>query len=235
MSSSTQSVIAVTGARKGIGRALCEHYLAEGHQVIGCSRSESDLSDPSYTHYLVDVANEVEVKKMFSTIRKAFGRLDVLVNNAGIASMNHVLLTPASTVTKIFDTNVLGTFICMREAVKLMKRTGYGRVVNMATVADPLKLEGEAAYAASKAAVVKLTEITAREVASLGITVNAIGPTPIQTDLIRSVSEEKIASLIKRQSIHRLGEYRDVINVIDFFIRPESDFVTGQTIFLGGV
>ncbi len=235
MVSSEQRVIAITGARKGIGRALSEHYLQEGARVIGCSRSESDLSHADYTHYQVDVANESDVKKMFSGIRKTFGRLDALVNNAGIASMNHVLLTPVSTVNKIFDTNVVGTFVCMREAIKLMKRQTHGRIVNMATVADPLKLEGEAAYAASKAAVVKLTEITAREVADMGITVNAIGPTPIQTDLIRSVSKEKIDSLLQRQAIHRLGEYRDVINVVDFFLRDESDFITGQTIYLGGV
>ena len=235
MSDSEQRVIAITGARKGIGRALCEHYLEQGHKVIGCSRSESDLEHPDYLHFQVDVASESDVKKMFSGIRRTCGRLDALINNAGIASMNHVLLTPTSTVSKILDTNVIGTFNCMREAIKLMKRNRYGRIVNMATVADPLKLEGEAAYAASKAAAVKLTEITAREVADMGITVNAIGPTPIQTDLIRSVSKEKIDRLLQRQAIHRLGEYRDVINVVDFFLGDGSDFITGQTIYLGGV
>jgi 3-oxoacyl-[acyl-carrier protein] reductase len=83
--------------------------------------------------------------------------------------------------------------------------------------------------------VVSLTQILARELAPYNITVNAIGPTPIETDLIRSVSKEKIAALLQRQAVQRLGEFRDVTNVIDFFIRPESDFITGQTVFLGGV
>ena len=116
-----------------------------------------------------------------------------------------------------------------------MQRRRFGRIVNFATVATPLKLEGEAIYAASKAAVTSLTEVLARELADFGITVNAIGPTPIRTGLIAGVPPEKLDSLIARQAIRRFGEIRDVINVIEFFLRPESDFVTGQTVFLGGV
>jgi 3-oxoacyl-[acyl-carrier protein] reductase len=116
-----------------------------------------------------------------------------------------------------------------------MQRRRHGRIVNFATVATPLKLEGEAIYAASKAAVISLTQIMARELADFGITVNAVGPTPVATDLIRSVPKNKIDAVIARQAIHRIGEYRDVLNVIEFFVKPDSDFVTGQVIFLGGV
>jgi 3-oxoacyl-[acyl-carrier protein] reductase len=149
--------------------------------------------------------------------------------------MNHALLTPAATVERILNTNVLGTFLFCREAAKLMRKKKTGRIVNFVTVAVPLKLDGEAIYAASKAAVVSLTEVLAREFAAFGITVNAIGPTPIKTDLIRNVPEDKIDALLKRQAIERFGEYRDVENVIEFFVRPESDFVTGQILYLGGV
>ena len=116
-----------------------------------------------------------------------------------------------------------------------MMGTGRGRIVNFATVATPLKLEGEAIYAASKAAVVSLTEVLARELGPFGITVNAVGPTPVKTDLIRSVPAEKMEALLDRQAVRRYGEFRDITNVTDFFLRPESDFITGQVIYLGGV
>jgi 3-oxoacyl-[acyl-carrier protein] reductase len=116
-----------------------------------------------------------------------------------------------------------------------MQLRRYGRIVNFVTVAVPLKLEGEAIYAASKAAVISLTEVLAREFADFGITVNAIGPTPIKTDLVRGVPPQKLDALVQRQAIKRYGEPKDVINVVDFLVEPASDFVTGQVIFLGGI
>ncbi len=160
---------------------------------------------------------------------------NALINNAGIASMNHCLLTPLQTVQNILNTNVGGTFLFCREAAKLMQPRHNGRIVNFTSVAVPLKLQGEAAYAASKAAVIALTQVLAREFAEFGITVNAVGPTPVRTDLIRGVPVEKIDRLIGLQAIPRFGEYRDIINVVDFFISPASDFITGQVLFLGGI
>lgn len=229
-------VMLITGTSRGIGKYLVEHYLARDFQVIGCSRSPATHEPVSgYLHFQLDVSDEVAVKMLFAEINRDFHRLDILINNAGIASMNHVLLTPAQTARNILETNFVGTFLFCREAARLMKKKGFGRIVNFATVATPLRLEGEAVYAASKAAVLSFTEIIARELAPFGITANTVGPTPIRTDLIRSVPPEKIEQLVERQAIKRLGEMRDVANVIDFFIRPESDFVTGQAVFLGGV
>src|ERR1051326_8179120 len=228
-------VVLITGSRKGIGRALAEHYATNGYHVIGCSRSPFEGELENYRHCCLDVADEQAVKALFSEIASLEGQLDVLINNAGVASMNHALLTPVAVVNKIIQTNFTGTFLFCREAARLMQRRHYGRIVNFVTVAVPLKLEGEAVYAASKAAVISLTHVLAREFATFGITVNAIGPTPIKTDLIRGISLDKLDALVGRQAIHRYGEVRDVINVIDFFVQPGSDFVTGQVIFLGGV
>jgi 3-oxoacyl-[acyl-carrier protein] reductase len=225
----------ITGTRKGLGRSLVEHYLRLGHAVAGCSRESIDWQLDGYVHYVADVADEQAIRAAFADVWRRYGRLDHLINNAGIAAMNHSLLTPLSTLNRILRTNVTGTFLVTREAAKLMKSAKYGRIVNLTSVVVPLKLEGESAYAATKAAVNSLTEVLAREFATFGITVNAVGPTPVDTDLIRGIPKAKLERLLARQAIPRMGTPEDVANVIDFFVRRESGFITGQTIYLGGV
>jgi 3-oxoacyl-[acyl-carrier protein] reductase len=228
-------VTVITGTRKGIGKYLAEHYVGRGHHVIGCSRREPEWSLEGYEHVTADVADEGPVKRLFAGVRKRHGRLDHLINNAGIAAMNHSLLTPLSTVHDVLNTNVVGTFLWSREAAKVMKDQSRGRIVNFTTVALPLKLEGEAIYVASKAAVLALTEVLARELAEFGITVNAVGPVPIDTDLTRGVPRDKLERLVARQAIRRWGTFADVAHVIDFFLMDASDMITGQNVYLGGV
>lgn len=227
--------ILITGTRKGIGRELSRYYLRKGFIILGCSRGKVDIKHKNYLHYSLDVAEEKAVVEMVRDIVKRFDKIDVLINNAGIASMNHIALTPYESVKSIFDTNFLGTFLFIREVSKVMVRQKYGRIVNFTTVAVPLRLEGEAVYAASKSAVETLTQIAAKELGKFGITVNAIGPAPIQTDLTKNVPQKKIDALLERQTIRRFSEVRDIANVIDFFIGEKSDFITGQVIYLGGI
>ena len=169
-------VFVITGSSKGIGKGLSEHYLNKGHIVAGCSRGKSSIVHERYCHYEVDVSDEKAVVHMISGVRKKNKKIDVLLNNAGIASMNHILMTPYKTAQRIFNTNMLGTFLFLREVSKIMIKHKFGRIINFTTVANPLRLEGEAVYAASKAAVVTFTQIAAKELADFGITVNAIGP-----------------------------------------------------------
>ena len=148
--------------------------------------------------------------------------------------MNHALLTAGSTARTLLETNVLGSFLLCREAAKLMRTSGGGRIVNFSSVAVPLALEGEAIYAASKAAVESMTQILARELAPLGVTVNCVGPCPVDTDMTRPVPDEKMQAVLAKQAIPRYATVEDVANVLDFFLRPESAMVTGQVVYLGG-
>src|SRR5262245_30627756 len=133
---SMPEVVLITGTRKGIGRHLVDHFLQKDCVVAGCSREDFEGSLPQgYRHYRANVADERAVVDMVRDIQQRCGDITVLVNNAGIASMNHLLLTPLSTVERVFSTNVFGTFLVMREVAKLMSAARYGRIVNFATVA----------------------------------------------------------------------------------------------------
>jgi 3-oxoacyl-[acyl-carrier protein] reductase len=228
-------VTVVTGARKGIGRALAEHYCQRGHAVVGVSRSASDLDMENYEHFECDVSEEKRIQQLIRHVRDIHGKVDNLINNAGVASMNHALTTPVSTVTKSVSTNFLGTFLFCREVAKLMSRRRYGRIVNVSSVAVPLALEGEAVYAATKAAVETLSRVLAKELAPFQITVNTVGPGPLDTDLTRSVPKDKIDNILERQAFHELCTLDSVLGVVDFFLDPRNRLVTGQTVYLGGV
>jgi len=232
---SDRPVMLITGSRKGIGRFLVEHYLSKGYLVEGCSRGEVDMADSSYVHHQVDVADEKAVRTMIANITKRHGRIDVVLNNAAIASMNHILLTPAKSANRMLEVNVTGTMLVCRDAAKVMIRRRYGRIVNFTTIVAPIALAGEALYAASKSAVVTLTRILAFELGQWGITCNSFGATPIMTDMIRGVPQDKIDAVVNNLAIKRLGSPQDCANVCDFFISPTSDNITGQVIYLGGV
>jgi 3-oxoacyl-[acyl-carrier protein] reductase len=227
-------VALVTGSRTGIGKYLSERLASAGYCVFGCSRQPADFAIDGYTHVCADVTDEAQVKSLLAQIRSATGRLDVVVNNAGVASMNHCLLIPAATVDRILAVNVRGTFLVSRESAKLMRARHFGRIVNLTTVAVPLSLEGESVYVASKAAVEGLTRTMSRELAAFGITVNAIGPGPIDTDLIRNVPQAAIDGLLARLPIKRKCLPDDVWRTLEFYIDPRSDAITGQIIYLGG-
>ena len=239
ISQSMCRVFVISGASRGIGKALSEHYLKCGDIVVGCARSTSDIAHKNYRHFILDINDEKAVVSMVRAAKKEFGKIDICLNNAGMASMNHILTTSYESAKRLVDVNFLGAFLLSREAAKVMisnkNSAKSGVIINFSSVAAPLCLEGEAIYAASKAACESLTKTMAKELASYSIRVNAIALAPVQTDLIKAVPKDKIKALLEQQAIKRFGEFDDIINVIDFFISQKSDFITGQIITLGGV
>jgi 3-oxoacyl-[acyl-carrier protein] reductase len=227
--------VLITGTSRGIGEALAEHYLASGDCVVGVGRTASPLAHERYTHCTLDVTDAGAVDGLFRDLKKRFKTLDVLINNAGVASMNAIALTPVETARRVMETNFLSAFNFTRQSIRMMRGSPAARIVNISTVAVPLRLEGEAVYAASKSALETFTRIAAHEVAPFGITCNAVGPCPIKTKLTAGVPDHKIQTIIDRQAVRRWAVPADVVNVIEFFLRPESSMVTGQVVYLGGV
>lgn len=223
-------VMLITGTSRGIGNELARHYLECGYKVIGCSRSESDIVSENYTHYQIDITDERAV----SGILWENDQVDILINNAGIASMNHSLLMPSDVVREVFNTNVLGTFVFCREVAKVMHRRHWGRIINFSSIAVAARLRGEAVYAASKAAVESMSRIMAKEFGEFRVTVNTIAPGPCKIGLVKGVDRDKLDKVIAQQAIQRYTTVGDIADVIDFLISDKAGFITGEVIHLGG-
>jgi 3-oxoacyl-[acyl-carrier protein] reductase len=227
--------ILVSGTTRGLGQFLAEHFLAQGDFVIGCGRSTAALNHPSYVHHQMDVTDDDAVARLFDDVRMRWDALDVLINNAGVASMNAFALTPPASTRRVMDTDFIAAATLTHRAIRFLRKGRGARIVNMTTVAVPLRLEGEAVYAASKAALEIFTRIVAKEVGPMGITCNAVGPSVIPTALTAGVPAHQLDALIQRQAIKREATGSDVANVVDFFLSPNSGLITGQIVYLGGL
>mgnify|MGYP001386067594 FL=1 len=228
-------VMLITGTRKGIGKYLAEYYSKKLYQVIGCSRGLIHYKLDNYQHFCLDISEESSVKKMFTEIRKKYGRLDVLINNAGVNyAHSPLLLVPYESALKTVEVNLLGTFLLSREAAKIMKKKSFGRIVNLGSMAVKHEVKGEAIYTASKAAIVSLTRVMAKEISSYGITCNTVSPAAIDTDFIKKINNNGLNEVLSRNAIPNVGSLNEVSNTIDWLINTESSAITGQSIYLGG-
>ena len=223
----------ITGTSQGLGRALAERLLADGWTVHGFARGAQTLAHASFHAHSVDVTDEMAVRNAVAAIAEG-GRIDLLVNNAGAASMNALLLTPGETAERLMRVNYLGTFHCLQAVGKVMVRQRAGRIVNVTTVAVPLSLEGEAAYVASKAAVEALTKVAAKEQASSGVIVSAVGFGPIDTALTRAVPKPALAKI--NATIGR-PEGTKMEQAVEFILARVNDtnLKTGSVEYLGQI
>lgn len=227
-------VVVVTGARKGIGRMLADHFLAEGAQVIGMSRGDAAITHANYGHRSLDVGDNLAVRTAFAGISRTHGRVDIVINNAGVLTSVHALLMPASRAEEMVRTNFLGSFYVACEAAKLMRKGKFGRIINIGSMASVLEPIGDSIYAATKAASMTLTGVLAKEFASYGITVNTLAVSALQTDMLQQIPPDTMAAVLAELPLPRLATPDDVFNVVDFFASSESSHITSQTLFLGG-
>lgn len=229
-------VVLVTGARRGVGQLVAEHFLKHGAQVVGFSRHDDVAEARSgYLPLAVDVGDADSVARGFETVRKQLGRVDIVVNNAAVLTSQYSMIMPAAAARSMLDTNLLGTFLVSREAAKLMRRNKWGRIVNIGSMAVSLEPMGDSIYAATKAAIATLANVMAKEFAPMNVTCNTLGITAIATDMLGQLPRDKVDAVIASLPLPRYATADDILNVIDFFVSERSGYVTAQTVFLGGV
>ncbi len=225
-------MIVVTGASKGLGRAICERLLSNNIEVCGLARNAADAR---FASIRCDVSSYEQVKAVARQLRRDGACLDGLINAAGIASMNLAVTTPPEVTQRVIGTNLIGTIYCCQLFAPLMLRKRRGAIVNFSTIAVALGLKGESIYAASKAGVEGFTRAFAREMADFGISVNCLAPGPIDTDLLKGISRTKIEDIVSRQIIPTQFSPEAVCDLIEVLLDPRCRALSGEVFHLGGV
>jgi 3-oxoacyl-[acyl-carrier protein] reductase len=189
---------------------------------------------PAYEARTADVSDHSSLTTVLQDLRRDRS-VYALINAAGIAAMNLLLTTPSQTIKRIVETNLLGTIYASQVVSHALVRRGGGRIINFSSIAVAIGLQGESVYVASKAGVEGFTRSFAREMAPHGVTVNAIAPGPIDTDLIANVPSEKLQAITDRQIIPRKASVEDVWQIVRILLSPESAMLSGQVLHVGGV
>jgi 3-oxoacyl-[acyl-carrier protein] reductase len=214
---------------------IAGHLLDEGMRVFGIARGDETFSHDAYTHIRADVADADAVAAAFRQIRSEAGGLQIAINSAGVLTSMHAMLMPPSKAREMLDVNLFGTFLVSREAAKLMKRGKWGRIVNIGSMAAALEPAGDSIYAVTKAGVATMANVLARELGPFGITCNTLAVTAIETDMLSQLPADRIRAIIESLPVARAAQPADVLNTLDFFLSEKSDYITAQTIWLGGV
>lgn len=243
MSESITRVALVTGASRGIGRAIAQRLAADGRHVVLAARSQSPLDElkgeieaagGQATALAVDVGDRDALAAAIESVTKDLGRLDILVNNAGITRDGLIMRMTDEQWDEVIRVNLTSAFTACRAAARPMMKNRFGRIVNIASTSGVVGNAGQANYAAAKAGLIGLTRTLARELGSKGVTANVIAPGFIETDMTAVLPDEAKAQVLKAMSVPRLGQAEDIAEAVAYATGDGAGFLTGQVICVDG-
>lgn len=237
-------VALVTGASRGIGKAIALELASKGANVVvnffgsedRAQKVVEEIEGLSVKSFKIqaNVSIETEVKDMIKDVIKQFGKIDILVNNAGITKDNLLMRMKEEEFDQVINTNLKGCFLCMKAVTRQMMKQRSGRIINIASIVGVSGNPGQANYVAAKAGVIGLTKSTAQELASRNILVNAVAPGFISTDMTDALNKDQQKTILELIPLAKLGKPEDVANVVRFLASDDANYITGQTIHIDG-
>lgn len=237
-------VAVVTGGSRGIGRTICTELAKCGFDIVTCYTRGAQAAEETVSccrelgvevyAYQCDVSKEEDVTSFFARIKEQFGRVDVLVNNAGITRDDLMLKMSEEAFAQVIDTNLKGAFLCSREASKMMLKSKYGRIISISSVVGINGNAGQVNYSASKAGLIGMTKSIAKELGGKGITANAVAPGFIQTDMTAILSDDVKKALLSNIPRKALGNPEDVAHAVCFLASEAAGYITGQVLAVDG-
>lgn len=237
------NVALVTGGARGIGKAICSRFIAEGasvaivdvlKEVAEATAEEFRKQGANVAAFVANVVKYDEVEATVNAVLEKFGKIDILVNNAGITRDTLLVRMNEEQWDAVINVNLKGTFNFLKAAARPMMKAKYGKIVNISSVVGRMGNPGQANYSASKAGVIGLTKTAAKELATRNITVNAVAPGYIQTDMTKQISEQAADAFMKVIPMQRAGSPEDVANVVYFLSSSDSNYVSGQVVNVDG-
>ena len=240
----TGKTAVVTGGSRGLGRAVCLELAAGGANVVLCYAGNENAANETAAAcealgakvlaVRCDVADSAQVQALMDEALKVFGRIDILVNNAGITRDGLLMMMKETDFDDVINTNLKGAFLCMKAVARTMMKQRYGRIVNLSSVVGLRGNAGQVNYAASKAGVIGMTKSLAKELASRGVTVNAVAPGFMETDMTAAMPEAAKTATLAAIPMGRMGAAEDVAKAVAFLASEEAGYITGQVVAVDG-